>query len=147
MGIETKIKSLGVPQTKILEIFIFDWRPFWKMAKTGSQSQFFFWQHREYHSWESTEENYTTHGGSWGGGVHGTPVGLWTILQVVKICIFKENVSGYGWLRLRLHWLEISQVSTGPHHLEEVEESHSLDSACYGSILTMKPTQKHKYGE
>ena len=61
MGIETKIKSLGVAQTKILE-FSFS---------TGSQSQFFFWQHREYHSWESTEENDTTHGGSWGGGVHG----------------------------------------------------------------------------
>ena len=41
------------------------------MAETGSQSQFFFWQHREYHSWESTEENDTTHGGSW--GVHGDP--------------------------------------------------------------------------
>ena len=38
------------------------------MAETGSQSQFFFWQHREYHSWESTEENDTTQGGSWGGG-------------------------------------------------------------------------------
>ena len=37
------------------------------MAEKGSQSQDFFWQHREYHSWESTEENDTTHGGSWGG--------------------------------------------------------------------------------
>ena len=38
------------------------------MAEKGSQSQLFFWQHREYHSWESPEENDTTHGGSWGGG-------------------------------------------------------------------------------
>ena len=42
------------------------------MAEKGSQSQV-FWQHREYHSWESTEENDTTHGGSWGEGVHGDP--------------------------------------------------------------------------
>ena len=33
---------------------------------------FFFWQHREYHFWESTEENDTTHGGSW--GAWGPPV-------------------------------------------------------------------------
>ena len=31
-------------------------------------------------------------------------------------------------LRLRLHWLETSQVSTWPHQLEDVEESHSVDS-------------------
>ena len=31
-------------------------------------------------------------------------------------------------VRLRLHWLETSQVSTWPHQLEDVEESHSVDS-------------------
>ena len=47
------------------------------MAEKGSQSQDFFWQHREYHSWESTEENDTIHGGSWGGGggAWGPPLG------------------------------------------------------------------------
>ena len=48
------------------------------MAEKGSQSQVFLLQHREYHSWESTEENDTTHGHVRGGGCMGTPVGLWT---------------------------------------------------------------------
>ena len=26
-----------------IEIFIFDWRPFWKMAETRSRSQLFYW--------------------------------------------------------------------------------------------------------
>ena len=33
MGIETKIKSLGVPQTKIL-----DWRSFWRISFMGDGS-------------------------------------------------------------------------------------------------------------
>ena len=69
MGIETKIKSLGVPQTKILEFSFSTGGHFEKWPKRAVSPSSFFWQHREYHSWESTEKKYTTHG-SWGGGVH-----------------------------------------------------------------------------
>ena len=79
MGIETKIKYLGVPQTKILEFSFSTGGHFEKWPKRAVCPSFFFCQHREYHSWESTEENDTTHGGSWGGGgCMGTPFGLWT---------------------------------------------------------------------
>ena len=71
MGIETKIKSLGVPQTKILKFSFSTGGHFEKWPKRAVSPSIFFWQHREYHSWESTEENDTTHGGSW--GVHGDP--------------------------------------------------------------------------
>ena len=90
MGIETKIKFLGVPQTKILEFSFSTGGHFEKWPKRAVSPRFFFWQHREYNSWESTEENDTTHGGSWGGawepplayGLHGSPVnhsGIYTV--------------------------------------------------------------------
>ena len=68
MGIETKIKSLGVPQTKILEFSSSTGGHFEKWPKWAVSPRFFFGQHLEYHSWEFPEENDTTHGGSWGGG-------------------------------------------------------------------------------
>ena len=55
MGIETKIKSLGVPQTKILEFSFSTGGHFEKWPKRAV-SAILFGQHREYHSWESTEE-------------------------------------------------------------------------------------------
>ena len=74
MGIETKIKSLGDPQTKILEFSFSTGGHFEIWPKRGVSPSFFFWQHREYHSWESTEESDTTDGASSGGGGGG---GAW----------------------------------------------------------------------
>ena len=94
MGIETKIKSLGVPQTKILEFSFSTGGHFEKWPKRAVPV--FFWQHREYHSWESIEENDTTHGGSWGGGgVHGDPPWLMDyiayIMRVHIMCRIQIN--------------------------------------------------------
>ena len=70
------------------------------MAEKGSQSQDFFWQHREYHSWESTEENDTTHGGSWGGGgAWGPPLayGLHVFCLIFHLCYFMSpDVLAHG---------------------------------------------------
>ena len=65
------------------------------MAEKGGQSQDFFWQHREYHSWESTEENDTTHGGSWGGGAWGPPLayGLYLCTNKCTACGFTVVLS------------------------------------------------------
>ena len=68
------------------------------MVEMGSQSQFFFWQHLEYYSWESTEKNDTTHGGSWGGG------GAWGPPLAYGLLLWENKSHGsmYMYVSLRL---------------------------------------------
>ena len=60
---------------------------------------------------------------------------LWTSWRIFLIfeVIFVTPWRSFWWLglRLRLHWFETSQVSTWPHQLEDVEESHSVASPWY----------------
>ena len=65
--------------------------------------QFKKWQHRLNHSWGSTEQFDTTHGGSWGGCM-GTSVGPWTFrfwsLQLnwkKKIILFRQLCTFVCW--------------------------------------------------
>ena len=69
-------------------------------------------QHREYHSWESTEENDTTPGGSWGGGCMGTPVGLWTNFTDIPAAPERGKSIPCFWRSLDIHWNRKNQNVT-----------------------------------
>ena len=56
------------PTDQDIAIFIFNWRPYWKMDEARIQSQLIYWQHVESQSHGSPEQHDTTRGGSGGGG-------------------------------------------------------------------------------
>ena len=86
MGIETKIKYLGVPQTKILDFSFSTGGHFEKWPKREVSPSFVLATSR-IPFLKYTEGNDTTHGGSWGGGgCMGTPLAYGLIFFAMETC-------------------------------------------------------------
>ena len=81
MGIETKIKSLGVPQTKILEFSFSTGGHFEKWPKRAVSPRIFFGNIANIIPGSPLKKMIPLMEDHGGGGCMGTPVGLWTIIH------------------------------------------------------------------